>query len=64
MWKIALAFVAFSVVALYLIMVAGDKIDMQGEAGHGVPSSSAPVDAASPPAASSPQAAPAPAASK
>jgi hypothetical protein len=49
MWKIALAFVAFSVVALYLIMVAGDKVDMQGEAGHGVPSSSAP--AASAPAA-------------
>ena len=31
MWKIAIAFVAFVALCLFLIMKAGDKIDMGGE---------------------------------
>jgi hypothetical protein len=31
MWKIAIAFVAFAAVALFVIMQAGDKVDMSGE---------------------------------
>jgi archaellin len=31
MWKIALAFVAFAALALFVIMQAGDKVDMRGE---------------------------------
>lgn len=65
MWKIAVGFIAFSVLALFLIMKGGDKIDMQGEAGHGLPSSSAPDSgpAASAPAAPAAPSAAAPAAS-
>lgn len=59
MWKIAVAFIAFSLVALLLIMKAGDKVDMQGEAGHGVPTSSAPDSAPAPAAAPAPAPAPA-----
>ena len=44
MWKIFVAFIAFALLALFVIMKGGDKIDMQGEAaGHNpteVPSSS------------------------
>ncbi|WP_179106853.1 hypothetical protein [Variovorax sp. KK3] len=31
MWKIAVAFVAFAAIALFVIMKAGDKVDMSGE---------------------------------
>jgi len=48
MWKIFVGFIAFALLALFVIMKGGDKVDMQGEAGHGVPSSS---DHASTPAA-------------
>lgn len=33
MWKILVAFIAFALVALFVIMKGGDKVDMQGEAG-------------------------------
>lgn len=33
MWKIFVAFVIFAGAALFLIFKAGDKVDMQGEAG-------------------------------
>ena len=31
MWKIAVAFVIFAAIALFVIMKAGDKVDMSGE---------------------------------
>ena len=31
MWKIALGFVAFAALALFVIFKAGDKVDMSGE---------------------------------
>jgi hypothetical protein len=63
MWKIFVGFVAFALLALFVIMKGGDKVDMQGEAGHGLPASeSASAHPASAPAASEP-AASAPAAS-
>ena len=35
MWKVAVGFVAFAALALFIIMQAGDKVDMRGEsAGH------------------------------
>ncbi len=35
MWKIFVGFIAFAAIALFVIMKAGDKVDMQGEsAGH------------------------------
>jgi hypothetical protein len=40
-WKIFAGFIVFAAVALFVIMKAGDKVDMQGEAGHGVPTDSA-----------------------
>ncbi|HYD96870.1 MAG TPA: hypothetical protein VEC01_16190 [Noviherbaspirillum sp.] len=65
MWKIFVGFIAFALLALFVIMKGGDKVDMQGEAGHGMPSASShsePAPAA--PAASAPAASePAPAAS-
>lgn len=58
MWKIFAAFIAFALVALFVIMKGGDKVDMQGESsGH------APAAEASAPAAAESSAA-APAASK
>jgi glucose uptake protein GlcU len=33
MWKIAVGFVAFAALALFIIMQAGDKVDMRGESG-------------------------------
>lgn len=68
MWKVFVGFIAFALLALFVIMKGGDKVDMQGEAGHGMPSSeasahgSAPAAPASAPAASAPDAS-APAAS-
>jgi hypothetical protein len=35
MWKLALGFVAFAALALFVIFQAGDKVDMSGEK-HGV----------------------------
>lgn len=34
MWKIFAAFIAFALVAMFVVMQGGDKLDMQGEAGH------------------------------
>ncbi|MBC3936881.1 hypothetical protein H8K47_16065 [Undibacterium sp. CY7W] len=33
MWKILVGFIVFAAAALFLIFKAGDKVDMQGEAG-------------------------------
>lgn len=35
MWKIAIGFIAFAALALFVIFKAGDKVDMGGEK-HGV----------------------------
>ncbi|MES2071635.1 MAG: hypothetical protein V4488_14875 [Pseudomonadota bacterium] len=35
MWKILAAFVVFAGAAMFFLFQSGDKIDMQGEAGHG-----------------------------
>ncbi|HJV85743.1 MAG TPA: hypothetical protein VJ698_09720 [Noviherbaspirillum sp.] len=40
MWKILVGFFAFALVALLFIMKGGDKVDMQGEAGHGTQTTS------------------------
>lgn len=49
MWKVFAGFIAFALLALFVIMKGGDKIDMQGEAaGHNpteVPASHAPTSA-------------------
>mgnify|MGYP003578675576 CR=1 FL=1 len=31
MWKIAMGFLAFAAISLFVIMQAGDKVDMSGE---------------------------------
>lgn len=51
MWKILIAFIIFAAVALTLVFNMGDKIDMQGEAGHGVSHSEEPAEAPAAPAA-------------
>ncbi|NDI86572.1 hypothetical protein [Undibacterium crateris] len=33
MWKILVGFIVFAAAALFMIFKAGDKVDMQGEAG-------------------------------
>lgn len=49
MWKIFVAFIAFALLALFVIMKGGDKVDMQGEAGgHEQASASAPAHDAAP----------------
>ncbi|SEA91666.1 MULTISPECIES: hypothetical protein [Acidovorax] len=58
MWKIVVGFVLFAALSLFVIMKAGDKVDMSGEK-HGADSLSAPETPASAPV----PAAPAPAAS-
>jgi hypothetical protein len=35
MWKIFVGFIAFALVALFVVMKGGDKIDMQGESSQG-----------------------------
>jgi hypothetical protein len=35
MWKIAVGFVIFAAIALFVIMQAGDKVDMSGETHSG-----------------------------
>jgi hypothetical protein len=54
MWKIFVGFIAFAALALFVILKAGDKVDMQGEAGGHAPAASEP--AASAPAAATPAA--------
>ena len=44
MWKIALGFVAFAALALFVIFKAGDKVDMSGEK-HGADAVHAPEEA-------------------
>ena len=44
MWKIAIGFVAFAALALFVILQAGDKVDMGGEK-HGAEAVHAPADA-------------------
>ena len=51
MWKIAVGFVLFAALALFVIMKAGDKVDMGGEK-HGADALHAPAPA---PAASAPK---------
>lgn len=66
MWKIAVGFIVFAAISLFVIMKGGDKIDMGGEK-HGADAVHAPEPAASAPAAAAPAAAasaPASAASK
>ena len=44
MWKIAAGFAAFAALALFIIMQAGDKVDMRGEsAGHEMTEQAAPA---------------------
>jgi len=63
MWKIALGFIVFAALALFVIMKGGDSLDMSGEK-HGAEATHAPepAPAAAPAAdasAASPAAAPA-----
>ena len=57
MWKIALGFVVFAALAMFVIMKGGDNLDMGGEK-HGADATHVPEKAAAPVAS-----APAPAAS-
>ncbi len=65
MWKLAVGFVVFAAISLFVIMKAGDQVDMSGEK-HGVEAVHAPAEPASAPAAepASAPASPAPAASQ
>lgn len=45
MWKLALGFVAFAAISLFVIFQAGDKVDMGGEK-HGTEATHAPAPAA------------------
>ena len=58
MWKIALGFIVFAALALFVIMKGGDSLDMSGEK-HGSEATHAPEPAP----AAAPAAAPAPDAS-
>lgn len=60
MWKIVVGFIAFAALSLFIIMKAGDKVDMSGEK-HGADAVHAPEPAAS--AVSAPASLPAAAAS-
>lgn len=48
MWKIALGFVAFAGLAMFVIVKGGDQIDMSGEK-HGADAVHVPASAASQP---------------
>ncbi len=64
MWKIALGFIVFAALALFVIMKGGDSLDMSGEK-HGAEATHAPTPApaaASAPAPAAEASAPAPAA--
>ncbi|AVS63514.1 hypothetical protein C8241_19100 [Paracidovorax avenae] len=59
MWKIIVGFVLFAALSLFVIMKAGDKVDMSGEK-HGADAVHAPdtvAPAAAPASASAPSAA-------
>lgn len=58
MWKIVVGFVVFAAVSLFVIMKAGDKVDMSGEK-HGADAVHVPEPAPAAPAAEAPAAAPA-----
>lgn len=45
MWKIVVGFVVFAVIMLFVIMKAGDQVDMSGEK-HGVEATHVPESAA------------------
>jgi hypothetical protein len=49
MWKIAVGFIVFAGIALFVITKAGDKVDMSGEK-HGADAVHAPAPGASAPA--------------
>jgi len=49
MWKLVVGFIAFAAISMFVIMKAGDKVDMSGEK-HGADAVHAPADAASAPA--------------
>ena len=52
MWKILVAFIVFAAIALTVVFKAGDKADMQGEAGgHNSEQTAAPAAAPAQPAA-------------
>jgi len=56
MWKIALGFIVFAALALFVIMKGGDSLDMSGEK-HGAEATHAPEPApAAAPAAAAPAA--------
>ena len=68
MWKIALGFIVFAALALFVIMKGGDSLDMSGEK-HGSEATHAPEPAATKtpaavPAADASAATPAPAPAK
>ena len=42
MWKLAIGFVVFAAISLFVIMKAGDKVDMSGEK-HGADAISVPA---------------------
>ena len=68
MWKIALGFIVFAALALFVIMKGGDSLDMSGEK-HGAEATHAPEPAATAtpaaaPAADASAATPAPASAK
>jgi hypothetical protein len=48
MWKIVVGFVAFAAIALFVIMKAGDKVDMSGEKHGGDTTTHAPEPAPAP----------------
>ncbi|MDH6591465.1 hypothetical protein M2165_001354 [Variovorax sp. TBS-050B] len=47
MWKLAIGFVIFAAIALYVISQAGDKVDMSGEK-HGTEATHVPEPAPAP----------------
>lgn len=47
MWKIVVGFVVFAAIALFVIMKAGDQVDMSGEK-HGTDAMHVPEPAATP----------------
>ncbi|VWX57658.1 conserved hypothetical protein [Burkholderiales bacterium 8X] len=49
MWKLAIGFVVFAAVVLFVIMKAGDKVDMSGEK-HGGDVTHSPASPATTPA--------------
>jgi hypothetical protein len=57
MWKIFVGFIAFALLALFVIMKGGDKVDMQGEAAGHAPaaSESAPATPVAPATPASPK---------